>query len=124
MMKNTTRILITLAAAASLACLPELAISHGTEAHAMHATAASATSEQAEAWTEAEVRRIELATAKLTLKHGEIKNLDMPPMTMAFTLKPGATGEELLPKLKVGERILFRAEMAQGKIWLLGLKRP
>ncbi|MCV2350093.1 copper-binding protein [Paucibacter sp. Y2R2-4] len=120
-MKNTTRILIALAAAASLSCLPELAISHDPASHAKPAAAAS---EQAEAWTEAEVRRIELATRKLTLKHGEIKNLDMPAMTMVFTLKPGASGEDLLPQLRVGERILFRAEMAQGKTWLVELKRP
>ena len=35
--------------------------------------------------TEAEVRKVDKAHGKVTLKHGEIKNLDMPPMTMVFT---------------------------------------
>ena len=33
-------------------------------------------------WTEAEVRKVDREAGKITLRHGEIKNLDMPPMTM------------------------------------------
>ena len=40
----------------------------------------------AAAMTEAEVRKIDKAQGKLTLKHGEILPLDMPAMTMAFPL--------------------------------------
>ena len=31
--------------------------------------------------TEGEVRKVDTAQRKITLKHGEIKNLDMPPMS-------------------------------------------
>lgn len=108
-----------------MACLPQLAHSQASTAKPAAASAPSSAPAAAQQdWSEAEIRRVDLAAHKLTLKHGEIKNLDMPPMTMVFTLKPGSPGEELLPQLKVGDRILFRAEMAQGRTWLVGLKRP
>ena len=36
---------------------------------------------------DAEIRKIDLENKKVTLKHGEIKNLDMPGMTMVFQVK-------------------------------------
>ena len=55
-----------------------------------------------------EVTKIDLAQARVTLKHGEIKNLDMPGMTMVFQVKEPA----LLDKVKVGDKVKFRAEKA------------
>ena len=37
--------------------------------------------------TEAEVRKVDRDAGKITLKHGEIKNLDMPAMSMVFRAK-------------------------------------
>jgi Cu(I)/Ag(I) efflux system periplasmic protein CusF len=54
---------------------------------------------------EAEVRKIDLEGAKITLKHGEIKSLDMPPMTMVFVVKDKGT----LQSVKVGDRVRFVA---------------
>jgi Cu/Ag efflux protein CusF len=56
--------------------------------------------------SEGEVRKIDLAAGKVTLKHGPLANLDMPPMTMAFPVKDRAA----LEKLKVGDKVRFRAE--------------
>ncbi|MGY0194426.1 copper-binding protein [Leptothrix sp. BB-4] len=55
--------------------------------------------------SEAEIRRVDKAGGKLTLKHGELRNLDMPPMTMVFVVRDpkGVEG------LKVGDRIRFVA---------------
>jgi Cu/Ag efflux protein CusF len=55
--------------------------------------------------SEAEVRRVDKAGGKLTLKHGELRNLDMPPMTMVFVVRDpkGVEG------LKTGDRIRFMA---------------
>ena len=39
---------------------------------------------------EAEVRRVDTAANKISLKHGEIKNLDMPPMSMVFQVSDPA----------------------------------
>ena len=36
------------------------------------------------------MRKVDKAGGKLTLKHGEIKSLDMPPMTMVFEVKDKA----------------------------------
>ncbi|MEJ6000056.1 copper-binding protein [Paucibacter soli] len=56
--------------------------------------------------SEGEVRKIDKENQKITLKHGEIKNLDMPPMTMVFRLKDPAWFD----KLKVGAKVRFAAE--------------
>jgi Cu(I)/Ag(I) efflux system periplasmic protein CusF len=55
-----------------------------------------------------EVRKVDKGAAKVTIKHGEIKNLEMPPMTMVFQVKDAA----LLDKLKAGDKVKFRAEKA------------
>lgn len=62
--------------------------------------------------TDGEVRRIDAAASKLTIKHGEIKNLDMPPMTMVFTVAEPA----MLGNLKVGDKIRFVVEQQNGKM--------
>ena len=36
---------------------------------------------------EGEVKKVNKDTGKLTIKHGELKNLGMPPMTMVFRVK-------------------------------------
>lgn len=56
--------------------------------------------------TEGEVRKVDKEAKKLTIKHGEIRNLDMPPMTMVFQVKDGT----LLDKVKAGDKIRFAAE--------------
>ena len=53
-----------------------------------------------------EVRKIDKENKKITLKHGVIKNLDMPGMTMVFGLKDAA----VLDSLKVGDKVKFKAE--------------
>jgi Cu(I)/Ag(I) efflux system periplasmic protein CusF len=59
---------------------------------------------------DAEVRKIDKAQAKITLRHGEIKSLDMPPMTMVFRIKDA----KLLDALAVGDKVKFSAEKAEG----------
>lgn len=55
--------------------------------------------------TEGEVRKIDLDAGKITIKHGEIKHMEMPPMTMVFVVKDKA----LLDKTTVGAKIRFMA---------------
>ncbi len=52
---------------------------------------------------EGEIRKISKDTGKLTIKHGPIKSMDMPPMTMVFTAKDPA----MLDKVAVGDKIRF-----------------
>jgi Cu/Ag efflux protein CusF len=70
---------------------------------------------------EGEVRRIDQETGKVTLRHGPIKNLDMPPMTMVFT----ASDPALLAPLKVGDKVRFQAVQEAGKYMVTDIQpRP
>lgn len=60
--------------------------------------------------TEGEIKKVDKETGKVTIKHGEIKNLDMPPMTMVFRMKDAA----MLDKVKAGDKINFSAEKVNG----------
>jgi Cu(I)/Ag(I) efflux system periplasmic protein CusF len=59
---------------------------------------------------EGEVRKIDMASKKITLKHGEIKSMDMPPMTMVFQVRDAA----MLEKVKTGDKVRFKAEKSGG----------
>jgi len=61
--------------------------------------------------SDGEVRKIDKEAGNLTLKHGEIKNLDMPGMTMVFVVKDKA----MLDTLKAGDKIKFKAINESGK---------
>ena len=65
-------------------------------------TPASAAADMADG----EVRKVDKENKKITLKHGLIKNLDMPGMTMVFAVKDAV----VLDKLKVGDKVKFKAE--------------
>jgi len=60
--------------------------------------------------TEAEIRKVDREAKKVTLKHGPIKNLDMPPMTMVFQVRDA----KLLDNLKAGDKVRFSADQQQG----------
>ena len=70
-----------------------------------------ATAAQSTDFAQGEVRKVDVSAGKITLKHGEIKNLDMPPMTMVFTAKDPA----MLDKVKAGDKVLFSAEKQGGQ---------
>lgn len=59
---------------------------------------------------EAEIRKVDRDARKVTLKHGPIKNLDMPPMTMVFQVSDPA----LLGKVKAGDKVRFTAIQVNG----------
>ncbi|QHE89143.1 copper-binding protein [Hydrogenophaga sp. BPS33] len=62
--------------------------------------------------TDGEIRKIDKENGKITIKHGEIKHMDMPPMTMVFTVKDKA----VLDKVKVGEKVQFIVIKDAGKM--------
>ena len=62
--------------------------------------------------TDGEVRKIDKENKKITLKHGEIKNLGMPGMTMVFQVKDSS----LLESFKQGDKVMFKAEKANGAL--------
>ena len=69
-------------------------------------------------WATAEVRRIDKAAGKVALKHGEIKNLDMPPMSMVFQVREPAQ----LDALQVGQKVRFQAVQDRGAYWVVKIE--
>jgi len=68
--------------------------------------------------TAGEVRKVDAAQGKITIRHEAITNLDMPPMTMVFR----ADKPELLKGVKAGDRIRFRAESSKGALIITALE--
>ena len=62
---------------------------------------------------------LDRANGKVTLKHGEIRNLDMPPMTMVFGVKDKA----LLAGVKAGDKVRFTAEKDGANFVVTGLEK-
>jgi Cu(I)/Ag(I) efflux system protein CusF len=58
-----------------------------------------------------EVRKVDRDNQKITIKHGEIKSFDMPPMTMVFTVKDPV----LLDAAKPGDKVRFGVAREDGK---------
>lgn len=65
---------------------------------------------KASTMTDGEIRRIDKDGKKLTIRHGAIENLGMPPMTMVFQVKDPA----MLDKVNPGDKIKFSAEKIGG----------
>jgi Cu/Ag efflux protein CusF len=99
--------------------LPALA-QQKTDEHSAHHPAASASSAAAGAtdMTEGEVRKVDKGAAKITLKHAEIKSLEMPPMTMVFSVKDKA----LLDSVQPGDKVKFKAVNEAGKYTVTDLQ--
>lgn len=55
--------------------------------------------------TRGEVRRIDKENKKITIRHDEIRDLNMPPMTMVFQVRDAA----LLDRVRTGDKVRFRA---------------
>ena len=68
---------------------------------------------------EAEVRKVDKAQGKLTLKHGEIKKLDMPAMTMVFKVRD----PKMLDGLNVGDKIRIDADKLDGQYTVTALSK-
>lgn len=81
-------------------------------AHAQEKPATAQARTAAADMTDGEIRKINKDTQKITIKHGEIKNLDMPGMTMVFQVKDSA----MLEKVKVGDKVKFVAEKSGGAL--------
>ena len=68
---------------------------------------------------EGEVRKIDKAQGKITLRHGELKGLDMPPMTMIF----GVSDAALLDRVAVGDKVRFDAAKVDGNYTVTAIAR-
>ena len=67
--------------------------------------------------TAGEIVKIDRPAARVTLRHGEIKNLDMPPMTMVFRVREA----RMLDGVAVGDRVRFVVEKVDGNFTVTSL---
>jgi Cu/Ag efflux protein CusF len=67
---------------------------------------------------ESEVRRINTRANTISLRHGQIPNLDMPPMTMVFQV----SDPSLLEGLAAGDEILATFDQIDGAYTLLSVE--
>jgi Cu(I)/Ag(I) efflux system periplasmic protein CusF len=90
---------------------------HGAgHAHGIQEQAAADPSELPQ--VEGEVRRVNTRANTLSLRHGDIPNLGMPPMTMVFQV--GDAG--LLEGLQVGDRVLVTIDQIDGAYTVLSIQ--
>ena len=102
---------------ASIVLTTLVAVSMHAYATGDAAGAASSTPAPSE-MTSGEVRKVDMDTRKITLKHGEIKNLGMPGMTMVFQVKEPA----MLETVKSGDKVRFTAEKMNGALTITNIE--
>jgi Cu(I)/Ag(I) efflux system periplasmic protein CusF len=113
----------------AMACVVGLGLGTGALAqdrnaghdHAAHVAQASqaATSSGDLPLVDAEVRRVDARNNKLSLRHQQIPNLDMPPMTMVFEVADPA----LLEGLKSGDKVQVTVDQIDGVYTVMSLQR-
>ena len=106
---------IVMAAASTVALAQESThAGHGSHgAHAGHAASAPAE------LTDGEVKKIDKEAGKITLRHGELKNLNMPGMTMVFRVQDAA----MLDLVKAGDKVRFAADRVNGAVTIVQLEK-
>ncbi|GJH28587.1 RND family efflux transporter MFP subunit [Caballeronia peredens] len=71
------------------------------------------------ALTDAEVKKVDATTGMVTLKHGALENVGMPPMTMAFKAKDAA----MVKKVHEGDKVKVRVENVDGTLTIVRLEK-
>jgi Cu/Ag efflux protein CusF len=85
---------------------------------AHHAPTPNPTAGATASMAEGEVKKVAKDTGKITIKHGKLKNLGMPPMTMVFRVKDPAMIEQVKP----GDKINFIADKVEGQFTVMKLE--
>ena len=105
---------LTLSVAVSMTARAQTAAS-GADHTARHPSAAASAPAS---MSDGEVRKIDKAQGKVTLRHGPIQNLEMPGMTMVFKV----ADPKLLDGLKEGDKIRFAADRLDGAITVTAIE--
>lgn len=109
------RLSILISAAAL--CAGAATASAQAQDHSQHAGAATHT-EAAARMSSGQIVKVDKESAKLTIKHGELANLKMPGMTMAFRVN----NPKMLDQVAVGDKVRFVAENVQGALTVTTLE--
>jgi Cu/Ag efflux protein CusF len=105
-----------LALALLAAALPAAADHHGGSHDAQGSAAAR---ELADEFVNAEVRKIDVAAGKLTLKHEALRKFDMAGMTMAFRV----TDPAMFDGLAVGDHVRFIPDKRNGAFVIVRIEK-
>jgi Cu(I)/Ag(I) efflux system protein CusF len=112
-MKNRHKVILATLIGLSYAAFAPLA--HAQQAPAPASASASAAQD---AMSEGEIKKVDKDTGKLTIKHGELKNLGMSGMTMVFRVKDPAMLDSVAP----GDKVRFVAEKVGGALTVTAIK--
>lgn len=85
---------------------------------AQNSVASTSGSETGTTMTDGEIKKVDKEAGKVTIKHGELKNLEMPPMTMVFRVKDPS----MLDQVKTGDKVKFVAEKVGGAFTVVELE--
>ncbi|MET1535859.1 copper-binding protein [Burkholderia sola] len=108
---------VAMSFAMAVIAMPALA---GVDMSGMNSGDASMSAQDSK-MTDAEVKEIDAGRRRVTLKHGALDNIGMPPMTMAFRAGDAA----MIPSLHVGDKVRVRVENVNGTLTIVKLvKRP
>ena len=112
-----SKLMTTLAVIAGLIAASAFA---ANDDHAGHhgAPTAAATAETPMTMSEGTVRKVDKAGGKVTIAHGPLENLNMPPMTMVFRVSSAA----LLDDVEAGDKIRFTADRVSGTFTVTALE--
>ena len=115
-MKTVSKMLLGLIATAGIPVLASAA-GHG---HTTQAAATNATMTKAavQPQSDGEIKKVDREAGKMTIKHGPLVNLDMPAMTMVFTVKEPA----MLEQVKAGDKVKFAVEKINGRFTITALQ--
>jgi len=66
-----------------------------------------------------EVTKVDAANGRITIKHAEIKHLDMPAMSMVFRVRDA----KLLDGVAAGDRVKFVADKVDGNYTVTSMQK-
>lgn len=71
------------------------------------------------ALTDAVVRKVDPSTGMVTLQHGDLRNIGMSAMTMAYKAKDAS----MVKRAKEGEKVKVRVESVNGTLTIVKLEK-
>ncbi|MDP9928424.1 copper-binding protein [Variovorax paradoxus] len=101
-----------------MAAVAAFAFAGAAEAQSSNADAPAVAQPAASDLTDGEIRKVDKDNKKLTIKHGPLKSLDMPSMTMVFAV----SDESVLDKFQAGDKVRFDAGKMDGKIVVMRIE--
>ena len=92
-----------------------LALPHAPATFAADDTATAAS---AIPWVRAEVKKLDVTTGRITLRHDDIPNLEMPGMTMVFRF----ADPKLAAGVKAGDTVRVAIDKVKGQLTVIRLE--